>query len=105
MDNQRLRTLTTGKLHTDISYVYEDLEAITGQSVMTHMIPNMMKAVRPWLVKHVPDPCFWNNIYDPIHIGDYPLPIPTDEECQAMRDLYYEQPDPLDDKEVVVVVT
>ena len=30
MDIQRLRNLTTGRLHTEMGHIYEDLELITG---------------------------------------------------------------------------
>ena len=54
MDIQRLRSLTTDKLHTDIVHVYEDLEHISGQvGLMTHMLPRMARAVKPWLREHV----------------------------------------------------
>ena len=52
MDIQRLRNGATGKLHTDIGHVYEDLEIITGEKgLMTHMLPRVCNAVRPWLQK------------------------------------------------------
>ena len=45
MDVQRLRNLTTGRLHTEIGHVYEDLGRIAGDDgIMTHMIPRVMRA-------------------------------------------------------------
>ncbi len=32
MQNQRLRNLTTGRLHTEIGHLYEDLGLITGET-------------------------------------------------------------------------
>ena len=35
MDIQRLRNLTTGRLHTQMTDIYMDLDYLTGQSLMT----------------------------------------------------------------------
>lgn len=46
MDVQRLRNLTTGRLHTEIGFVYEDIEHLTGvKGIMTHMMPRAMRAL------------------------------------------------------------
>jgi hypothetical protein len=58
---QRLRNLTTSRLHTEISHVYEDLENIIGErGLLTHMLPNVKRSVEPWLRKHVPETRFWD---------------------------------------------
>ena len=104
MDIQRLRNLTTGRLHTDIGCIYQDLEMIIGESgLMTHMLPRVMRAVEPWLRSHVPDARFWNGEYDTTHIGEFDLPDPTAEDRAAMLERYKAQPDPLDGKKVVSV--
>ena len=101
MDIQRLRNLTTGKLHTDICYVYEDLELITGEKgLMTHMLPRAAEAITPWLKKNVTDVRFWDGEYDTTHTGDYVLPDPTDEERKEMFNLYAAMPNPFHKKEV-----
>lgn len=47
---QRLRNLTTGRLHTEMDDIYADLEMITGESgLMTHMLPGALRCVTPWL--------------------------------------------------------
>lgn len=85
MDIQRLRNLTTGKLHTEMSHVYLDLETITGdKGIMTHMIPMTLKSIRPWLLEHARDNRLWDGEYDPDHIGDYLLPESTEEERKTM---------------------
>ncbi len=95
MDIQRLRTLTTNLLHTEVEYVYKDLEMITGQNeVMTHEIPNLLRSIKPWLRRVVTDELFWNNKYDPRHIGEFELPEPTEEDRQEMLKIYNELPDP-----------
>ena len=85
MDNQRLRNLTTGRLHTKIQDIYEDLEYILGEKgLMTHQIPKVLRAETPWLKKTITDPRFWDDAYDPTHAGNTPLPEPTDKEREAM---------------------
>ena len=96
MDIQRLRNLTTGRLHTEIDHIYEDLEVITGESgLMTHMLPRAMRAVEPWLREHVKDDRFWDGEFDTLHVGEFNLPDPTERERTEMFDLYKEQPNPL----------
>ena len=91
MDIQRLRNLTTGRLHTDISHVYEDLGIITGEAgLMTHMLPRAMRAAEPWLREHVTDARFWDEQYDTTHTGEFDLPTPqrrsaTADVCEIRR--------------------
>ena len=104
MDIQRLRNLTTGRLHTEMSHVYQDLEMISGQKgLFTHMLPRMMNAIEPWLRQQIQDPKFWEDQYDPNHVGEYELPPPTESERKDMIEKYKQQPDPLIDKDVIVV--
>ena len=106
MNIQRLRNLTTGRLHTAIGHVYEDLGMITGESgLMTHMLPRAMRAVEPWLREHVTDSRFWEDEYDTTHTGEYVLPEPTAEDRAAMFERYMAQPNPLEGKAVVVALT
>lgn len=105
MDIQRLRNLTTDRLHTDIGHVFEDLEEITGrQGLVTHMLPRAMRAVEPWLREHVTEPRFWDVEYDTTHTGEYSLPEPTAADREAMTERYMAQPSPLVGKEVIGVV-
>lgn len=104
MNIQRLRNLTTGRLHTEIGHVYEDLGIITGENgLMTHMLPRAARAVEPWLREHVTEPRFWDGEYDPTHTGDYALPEPTADDRAAMFERYKAQPNPLEGKNVVAV--
>ena len=104
MDIQRLRNLTTGRLHTDMDCIYEDLGWITGQDgLMTHMLPRAMRAVEPWLREHVTDARFWDGEYDITHTGEYELPEPTDDDRTAMTKRYMAQPNPLAGKDVIAV--
>lgn len=105
MKIQRLRNLTTGILHTEISHVYQDLGFITDQDVlMTHMLPRVMRAVEPWLREHVKDERFWDGRLDQSHTGKIWLPEPSEEDRAAMFERYKAQPNPLEGKEVIAVV-
>lgn len=96
IDYQRLRSLTTGILHTEIGHVYIDLEIISGEKgLMTHRLPRAVKAVEPWLRKQVIDARFWDGKFDTTHIGVYGLPQPTDEERVEMFKLFCIAADPL----------
>lgn len=104
MDTQRLRNLTTGLLHTEMGHIYEDLETITGtKGIMTHMIPRIARAIKPWILEHVQNSRFWDGKYDLTHTGNYALPEPTAYDRAVMLALYKEQPDPLEGKTLIVV--
>ncbi len=93
MDIQRLRNMTTGRLHTKVEHLYEDLEAITGaRGLMIHMLPRVMESVEPWLRKHVTDDRFWDGKYDTTNNGKYTLPEPTESDRAAMFERYMAMP-------------
>lgn len=100
MDIQRLRNLTTGRLHTETDHIYEDLRTITGQK---GLLPRAIRAIEPWLREQVKDNRFWDGEYDLSHTGDIELPEPTEEERAAMFENYKAQPNPLDGKNVIAV--
>jgi hypothetical protein len=105
MDIQRLRNLTTGRLHTEMGHIYEDLGVIVGDDgIMTHMIPRVMRAIEPWLREQVTDPRFWDGEHDTTHTGDHPLRSMTPAENKAALERYAAMPDPLAGKEVIPVV-
>lgn len=105
MDIQRLRNLTTGRLHTTMDHIYEDLGMITGQKgLMTHMLPRAMRAIEPWLRDNITDSRFWDGLYDTAHIGEITLPIPTESEREFMTERYMAQPNPLEGKDCIGVV-
>ena len=98
MEIQRLRNLTTSRLHTEIEHVYEDLEYITGMNgLMTHMLPNVMKAVEPWLQKKVTEPKYWNGEFETQHSGEYTLEPMNNDERALMLKRYNELPHPFAD--------
>lgn len=105
MDIQRLRNLTTGRLHTEIGHIYQDMETLTGMGgVMTHMIPRILRAMDPWLRKVVTDTRFWDGECDTTHVGEIDIPAMNEDEQKECVRLYMEQPNPLDGKEVIAVV-
>lgn len=85
---QRLRNLTTGRLHTQMQHIYDDLGRITGQEVMEHIRERAINAVEPWLRQVVSDERFWNGEYDPEHVGELELPDPTEEDRQLMTERF-----------------
>ncbi len=106
MDSQRLRNLTTGRLHTKMDHIYEDLGFIIGDDgIMTHMLPRVIRAIEPWLREQVTDARFWDGEYDTTHTGEYPLRAMTPEENDAALKRYAEMPNPFADKEIIVVQT
>lgn len=80
MEIQRLRNLTTGRLHTKMEDIYEDLETVIGEALMTHMLPRAIRAIEPWLREHVKDQRFWDGEYDPSHQGEFELPEATEQD-------------------------
>lgn len=106
MDIQRLRNLTTLRLHTKMEHIYEDLELITGMGgLFTHMLPRAMRAAEPWLREKIKDARFWDDKFDVTHVGEYELPTPTEEDRVEMLKRYMAQPNPLAGKPVVIVNT
>jgi len=63
---------------------------------MTHMLPNAVRAVEPWLREHVKEERFWDGEYDTTHTGEVELPTSTDEDRAAMLERYKEQPSPFE---------
>ena len=93
MDIQRLRNLTTGRLHTKMEDIYADIERLTGaEGVMTHQLPNACRALEPYLREKVTDARFWDGEYDTTHTGEIDVP-PMDEAAQkAMWERYGAMP-------------
>lgn len=96
IDCQRLRNLTTGRLHTEMSHIYQDLEMFSGwDSLFTHQLPRVMKALRPWLKEVVEDERFWDGQYDVSHTGTAVVRMPTSEERAVFAVRYGQLPNPL----------
>ncbi len=95
MEAQRLRNLTTGRLHTDMSHIYQDMEFLSGmKGLMTHMLPNVMRAMTPWLKNKVKDGRFWDGEFDKSHKGDYKLEPMNELEKKLLVERYSKLPHP-----------
>lgn len=93
MDIQRLRNLTTGRLHTRMADIYRDIECITGErGVLTHMLPDATKALLPYLREKAPDARLWDGEYDPSHVGEIDIP-PMNSDEQAAFWVRFGDPD------------
>lgn len=96
MDIQRLRNLTTGRLHTKMEDIYADIEILTGErGVMTHMLPNACRAAGQYLREKAPDARLWDGLYDVTHVGEIDIPPMNTEEVGAFWRRYEELPNPL----------
>jgi hypothetical protein len=105
IDIQRLRNLTTGKLHTEMMYIYQDIEAFTGEKgVMTHQLGAAMRALKPWLREKYLDERLWDDKYDPTHEGEVQLHVMTKEEFDAFFERFGKQHNGLDDARVIRVL-
>lgn len=91
----QMRNLTTGKLHTDIGEVYQLLEKLTEASgIMTHQIPNALRALEPWLRQRVTGENYWNDEYEPDHEGDITIALMTEQEKKEYWERYSALPHP-----------
>lgn len=105
MDIQRLRNLTTGMLHTKVEHVYEDIEYLTNTSgLMTHQIPNAIRAIEPWLRQQVTKLRFWDGKCDTTHIGRFEIQPMTAKEKAEMLERFGAMRSPLTGKNVVCAV-
>ena len=106
MDIQRVRNLTTGRLHTEMGHIYEDMEYLTGMKViMTHMLPNICRALEPYLRGQILDSRFWEDKYDTSHTGTIDIRPMNDEEQKAFLERYSSLKSPLEGKDVIVLAT
>lgn len=70
MEIQRLRNLTTGRLHTKMEDIYADIEWLTdAEGIFTNMLPNACRALEPYLRDVATEPRLWDGAYDPQHVG------------------------------------
>lgn len=91
IDCQRLRNLTTGRLHTEVSHYYEDLETLTDwHGLLTHQLPRVSEAITPWLKEVVRDKRFWDEQYDVTHTGTVTIRMPTQKEREIFATILTE---------------
>ena len=89
-----------------MSNLYEDIGTLIGEEgvVMTHMIPNLVRSIEPWLREHITDERYWDEEHDPTHVGEIELPDPTEEDRKLFLTRYMLEKDPLAGKKVIGVV-
>lgn len=105
MDIQRLRNLTTGRLHTEMGHIYQDIEYLTGEKgIFTHMLPNACRALEPYLREKAPDDKFWEDVCDTAHTGEIEVPPMDEIERKEFWKRYGALPSPLAGKQVIGVV-
>jgi hypothetical protein len=85
LSNQRLRSLTTGLVHTDMNDIMDDLRKILGSRVTVPTIGAAIGSVRPWLQAQGLDKRFWVERRDTAHTGKTQLPVPTAAERAEMK--------------------
>jgi hypothetical protein len=59
---------------------------------MTHMLPNAIKAIRPYIEKFASDPKFWNSEFDQSHCGETEIPQMNDAEKASFWKRFKELP-------------
>ena len=95
MNIQRLRNLTTKKLHTSMDDIYSDIDLLTGENgVMTHMLPNACRALEPYLRMVAPDERLWDGAYDKTHTGEVAVPRMDAEQMAAFWQRFSALPSP-----------
>lgn len=95
MNNQRLRNLTTGILHTKMDDIYKDVEYLTGErGVMTHMLPNAFKAMQTFLQERLTDARFWDGQFDTTHDGETEIAPMTPQEARDFWQRFGALPSP-----------
>lgn len=105
MDIQRLRNLSTGMLHTKIDHVYEDIEYLVGEKgVMTHMLPNAMRALEPYLREKAPDPRLWDDKYYTTHQGEIDVTPMEGDAKEEFWKRYKSYPSLLAGKQVIAIL-
>lgn len=82
-------------LHTEVSHIYQDIEFLTGMTgLMTHQIPNALRALELWLREKVPDSIFWNGEYMPALDGDFAIEPMTENEREEFKTRLLDLPHP-----------
>lgn len=86
MDFQRVRNLTTGRLHTNVAHVHHDIEHLVGvPGIMTHQVPAALRELQHWLREKVLDRRFWDDQHDLLHAGELDIEPMT----QIERDAFF----------------
>lgn len=86
IDIQRVRNLTTGRLHTDMTHIYDDLMFLLSlDDIRTEQLPQANHLVEPSLKRQFPDARFWDGKFDTSHTGMVEIePLTVPEYIAAM---------------------
>jgi len=85
MDNQRIRNLTTNRIHTSMDHIAEDLCFLTGfNGLLDAQLLDINEAIKPYLKKQLGESSrFFDGKYDVTHIGNTELrPLNSNELLQ-----------------------
>ena len=86
-DIQKLRNLTTGKLHTKMEDIYTVLEKISGEKgLTTTALGPVNKALKPYLQKVIKDKRFWDDKFDTSHTGSIDVPTLSGNDLKEFQD-------------------
>lgn len=89
MDIQRLRNLTTGRLHTEMGHIYQDIEYLIGvQGIMSHQLPRAIRALEPILRARDLGERLWDDAYDVTHSGEIDVAPLDANELAAFWEAY-----------------
>jgi hypothetical protein len=91
MDIQRLRNLTTKKIHTNHLDMHQDIEIISRYYIFDHQTYAALDAIQSFLMKNITDDKFFENKVDKSHNGCYDIPSMNDEERQEFLNLLKER--------------
>ena len=88
-----------------MGHIYEDIQFLTGvRGIMTHQLPNACDAMEPWLREQVRDVRFWDDTYDPNHLGEFEIEPMTEFEKDAMIKRFAAMPSLLEGKNVALAI-
>lgn len=97
MKIQRLRNLTTGRLHTKMEDIYKDIEFLVGtEGLFTHQLRSACDAMMPWLKEKIKEERFWDDQYDTTHIGEYDISPMNEKEKKEFWQAYGSLPSSLE---------
>ena len=88
VDNQQIRNLTTGIVHTEMKDIYTLIEMITGEKFMTHQLPAANKAIRPFLEKVLKDERFFEDKLDTTHTRQTKLKVMGTKQKKLFAERY-----------------
>lgn len=96
MDIQRLRNLTTLRMHTGkMEHIAEDMEYLTGLTglrtgagtmAQTDLLNIIRKAMEPFLRAKVRDSKFWEDAVDTTHVGEFDIQPMSAAEREEFQD-------------------